>query len=97
VSDRLSSPRGGACDLNAVDPALACYDHHGKGFAPSEDWQTFYVDFDALRLLKGFSGSERPLEKAALFDVVFNFENPNGAAFELLVDDLAFVPCAEPR
>jgi hypothetical protein len=94
ISDRLSSPKGSVCDPNASEPSRGCYDHPGKAFAPSADWQTYDIDFEELRPFKGFSGTDRPLERAALFDVVFNFENPNGAAFELLVDDLAFVPCA---
>jgi hypothetical protein len=96
VSDRLSSPGGGVCDPSADLPSLRCYDHLGKSFAPGADWQTYDIGFEELRPYKGFSGPERPLEKGALYDIVFNFENPNGAAFELLVDDLAFVPCAEP-
>lgn len=96
VSDRLSSPHGGVCELEATDPTLSCYDHPGQSFAPSADWQTYDVRLDELHPFKGFSGSDRLLEKQSVFDIVFNFESPNGAAFELLVDDLAFVPCPEP-
>jgi hypothetical protein len=96
VSDRLSSPYGGVCDLAASEPSHACYDHPGQSFTPGADWRTYDIRFAELHPFKGFSGSNRLLETGALFDIVFNFENPNGAAFELLVDDLAFVPCAEP-
>lgn len=95
LSDRLSSPNGGICNPDAADVTQRCYDHLGQSFAPSEAWRTYDISFAELRPFKGFTVAERPLEKAALFDVIFNFENPNGAPFELLVDDLALSPCAE--
>ncbi len=95
ISDKKSSPSGGVCDSSSGDPSLHCYDHLGKSFEPRDAWQTYDVSFAELRPFKGFTGEPRPLEKSALFDVVFNFENPNGAPFELLIDDLAFAPCAE--
>jgi hypothetical protein len=91
ISDRNSSPNGGVCSLDSDDPTKWCYDYPGKGFTPSADWQLFELHFADLSPLKGYTGQPRTLDKSAVFDIIFNFWSPNGAAFDLLIDDLSFL------
>lgn len=97
ISDRKSSPSGGVCSPDSDDPALRCYDYPGKAFAPSTEWQVFELYFADLAPLQGYADSQRQLDKSALFDIVFNFWNPDGAAFELLIDDLSFMMSCQPQ
>jgi hypothetical protein len=48
------------------------------------------IRFDELALLQAPT-SARKLDPSALYDILFNFQNPQGGAFQLLVDDLAFI------
>ena len=93
ISDRHSSPNGGVCSLDSDDPADWCYDFPGKAFSPTADWQLFELPFAELSSLQGYTEEPRTLDASAVFDIIFNFWSPNGAAFELLIDDLSFVSC----
>jgi len=92
VSDRTSVPQGGVCDEGSWDPEQGCYHYVGKDFGVelSSDWQEVKLRFDELRLLDD-PESARRLDSSALYDIVFNFYDPEGAEFQLLVDDLSFV------
>jgi hypothetical protein len=87
ISDRFSDPAGGLCDTG--DPSLICYDSPTTAFQPTAEWQTFEIPFEELTV----STQARKLDASLIFDIVFNVGDQTGAAFELLVDDLAFVPC----
>jgi hypothetical protein len=92
ITDSVSDPEGGVCDPDAFEPATECYDHFGARFQPSEDWAAFEFAFDELALVKGYTGQVRPFESSAMYAFQFVFESATGADFELLIDDVAFVP-----
>ena len=85
ISDRPSEPATGQCGSE-------CYNYLGRGFEPSAEWQEFEIRFDELE--PAFGGNARALESNAVYAIRFAYENTSGAAFELTVDDLAFVPKA---
>jgi hypothetical protein len=82
VSDALSEPQGGLCDTD-------CYEHLGQPFQPGDSWQDFVIPFAALS--PNGSAPARALVTSELYSIFFAFTNPEGAAFELAVDDLAFI------
>jgi hypothetical protein len=96
VSDRLSVPQGGVCVQGSWDPAQGCFHYVGKTFSVTSEWQEIKLRFDELALLQD-PASPRKLDPSALYDIVFNFQNAEGAAFQLLVDDLAFIDKASPE
>jgi hypothetical protein len=90
ISDRQSSPQGGVCVDGSYDVSKQCYDYLGKAFTPTGEWQMVELRFAELGLVHGFTGKNRKLDSAALYDILFNFEDAAGGPFELLVDDLSF-------
>lgn len=90
ISDRQSVPEGGVCDPNAWGNEAACYQFVGKPFEAKSDWQEVVVRFDELKLLS-HPDRLRTLDTSAIYDIIFNFYHHDGAAFQLLVDDLSFM------
>jgi len=90
VSDRNSVPEGGVCVEGSWDSEQGCYDYVGKDFAVGPAWQEVKIRFDELRLRQD-PASARRLDSSALYDILFNFYDADGSAFELLVDDLSFI------
>jgi len=90
VSDRTSVPVGGVCVEGSWDPEQACYDYVGRNFAVGSAWREVKVRFDELRLRQD-PASARRLDSSALYDILFNFYDAEGGAFELLIDDLSFI------
>jgi hypothetical protein len=92
ISDRSSEPDGGIC------VGLECYDHLSQDFQPGHDWQRYEVHFSDLMPALSDGQPARALDSDALYAIDFVFENVGGAPFELLVDDLSFIPlggCSE--
>ena len=87
ISDRSSVPQGGVCGSWNSEP---CYHFLGKSFEVGSDWQAIEIGFDDLSSRMD-PDSTRKLDVDAVYDVLFNFYSPEGAAFELVVDDLAFI------
>ena len=90
ISDRPSVPEGGVCDPNAWGNEAACYQFVGKPFEAKSEWQEIVVPFKDLKLLS-HPDRQRALDTSAIYDIIFNFYHHDGAAFQLLVDDLSFV------
>jgi len=93
IPDRLSEPEGGICSVDSSEPYAQCFDHFGKRFQPTDDWQEHRFSFDELELVKGYTGQDRAFESDAVFSLQFVFDNASGADFELLLDDVAFMVC----
>ena len=93
IPDRLSEPEGGVCSADSSEPYQQCFDHFGKRFQPTDDWQEHLFTFDELELVKGYTGQERAFESDAIFSLQFVFDNASGSDFELLLDDVAFMVC----
>lgn len=90
ISDRLSIPDGGVCDATNWDSDQGCYQFVGRSLAVGPVWQEVVIRFDELRLRRN-PQSARRLETSALYDILFNFYDAQGAAFELVIDDLSFL------
>ena len=90
IIDRPSVPEGGVCDPNAWGNEAACYQFVGKPFEAKSEWQEVVVRFNELKLLS-HPDRQRALDSSAIYDIIFNFYHHDGAAFQLLVDDLSFV------
>ncbi|HXK19003.1 MAG TPA: hypothetical protein VNG33_14425, partial [Polyangiaceae bacterium] len=90
VSDRTSVPEGGICVDGSADPEQSCYNFVGKSFGVGQSWREIKIRFDDLRWVPN-AASPRRLETDALYDIVFNFYDAQGGAFQLLVDDLSFI------
>jgi hypothetical protein len=90
ISDRQSVPDGGVCDPNAWGNEAACYQFVGKPFEAKSEWQEVAVRFDELKLLN-HPDRHRTLDSSAIYDILFNFYHHDGSAFQLMVDDLAFM------
>lgn len=90
ITDRLSVPQGGVCVEGSGDPVTGCYRFVGASFAVGSDWKEYNIRFDDLLLLQAPT-SDRKLDAASIYDILFNFQSAHGDAFELLVDDLAFI------
>jgi hypothetical protein len=87
VSDRTSVPEGGVCGKSG---GPACYDFVGKHFDVNETWQEIRIGFDELGPLDP-SAAPRLLDAGGIYDIIFNFWDAQGGAFELAVDDLSFI------
>ena len=85
-----SVPDGGVCDPNAWGNEDACYQFVGKPFEAKAEWQEIVVRFDELKLLN-HPDRHRTLDSSAIYDILFNFYHHDGSAFQLMVDDLAFM------
>jgi hypothetical protein len=90
ISDRQSVPEGGVCDPNAWGNEDACYQFVGKPFEAKAEWQEVVVRFNELKLLS-HPDRQRALDTSAIYDIIFNFYHHDGAAFQLMVDDLSFI------
>jgi len=94
VSDHNSVPDGGVCDPNAWEGPGACYHFSGKSFQVAADWQEVVIRFDDLKVLLE-PGNTRALDTKAIYDIIFNAHSDAGGAFQLLVDDLAFIKAGD--
>jgi hypothetical protein len=63
-----------------------CYQYPGQAFELGEDWQEHEVRFDEI-----------PVDASALYALRFTNEDTSGVEFELVVDDVAFVPLGSCR
>jgi hypothetical protein len=88
ISDRKSEPAAGVCS------GSDCYDHLAQRFQPQGDWQQYEARFDALVPVHERGQAVRALEISAVYSIQFAFESTTGAAFDLQVDDVSFVPLA---
>jgi len=89
ISDKQSVPEGGVCDPYAGDDK-ACYQFVAKAFEVKAEWQELAIRFDELKLLN-HPDRQTSLDASAIYDIIFNFYHHDGAAFQLMVDDLAFM------
>jgi hypothetical protein len=96
ISDHSSMPQGGVCDLYDFGGHNECYRFVGKGFSVSANWQELTVGFDELRLMADPS-SQRRLETAQIYTILFNFYGHGVDAFDLQVDDLSFIEAGSAR
>jgi len=94
VSDSSSVPAGGVCNPNAWEGPTACYHFSGKGFEVGADWQEVVVRFEDLLVLVE-PGNKRALAAKAIYDIIFNVHSDGGGAFQLVVDDLAFIKAGD--
>ena len=91
-SVRFKSP-----DIN-TDPAGKicgdCYNDFGKDLELTEEWAQYTVLFEDMAQLEGW-GSPRPnyIDNKQLFGMQWQVAIP-GAAFEIWVDEVAFVGCS---
>ena len=94
VSDHNSVPDGGVCDPNIWQGPGACYHFSGKSFEVAADWQEVVIRFDDLKVLLE-PGNARAVDAKSIYDLIFNLHNEGGGAFQLLVDDLAFIKASD--
>jgi hypothetical protein len=84
--------RGGQC-IPGADVATACYDHFFRDVKLSQAWQRFdvlFADFKQAGVGKKFDS----IDVATMYALEFFFpgrSTASGNAFELWVDDLAFI------
>jgi hypothetical protein len=93
VSDSNSVPDGGVCNPNTWEGPTACYHFSGKTFDVAADWQEVVIRFADLKIMLE-PGNTRALDTKAVYDIIFNVYN-GGGAFQLLVDDLAFIKASD--
>ncbi|WP_198154629.1 glycoside hydrolase family 9 protein [Plesiocystis pacifica] len=86
VPDSKTFPAAGEC--------TECFNDFGVDLELTEEWQHFVFEFEELAQLPGW-GAPRPamIDAASVYGLQFQVQGP-GAAFDIWVDDVAFVGCA---
>ncbi|HEY6476953.1 MAG TPA: hypothetical protein VI456_10255 [Polyangia bacterium] len=88
VSDWNTDPDGGVC--------TKCFNYFGQELELSETWTRYTLPFESLRQMPGW-GVPRPrqIDPSRIFYIVFGVLD-RGAAFDVWIDDLAFIERAPP-
>jgi hypothetical protein len=83
VSDKDTDPSGGLCA-----PAAKCSDHFGKSLNITSEWVQYVIRFSDMAQL-GWGASVPAFDAKSLYAI--QFQVAKGAAFDVWIDDVAFV------
>ncbi len=85
VPDANTDPDGGKCDQ--------CFNDFGVDLKLKDEWTQYFVPFSAMKQMAGW-GSPRPpaIDPKTISSIQFQVAD-KGQAFDLWIDDLAFVKC----
>jgi hypothetical protein len=91
IPDKYTNPAGGICNPNDTTGQTACFDHFGMPLALTASWTEYTVSFASLHD-RGVSAVSTTFHPEAIFQIEVSSRDVSGAAFDIWIDDIAFIP-----
>jgi hypothetical protein len=93
LPDVDTHPEGMVCTDGGAS-GVACHDHFGENAAFTSAWQEFTVMFaDVEQVGTGYHPADGKLKADQLFSLEWALPGAGGKAYEIWIDDVAFVKC----
>lgn len=93
LPDGDTHPSGMVCQLTGAADTL-CYDHFSAAVALTTGWKSFRVAFASLEQIgTGYHPADKKFKADQLYAVEWALPGASGKAFEIWIDDVAFIEC----